>query len=420
MVMASEADRTRPEHFAGLRLRLLQGVYLFLVALLGVALIYLVMNQGLSKSGPSLNLQEIKSVADKFGNSERGAIIHDLESDLVSEPLDVQILKKLAIYWAAYGDNARSDALVLVLAERSFRDVEAQALALDISLKQQDYGQSIRILDAVLRTNEKNQGALFPLLIAFAENSRSLPSLVGVLGNTPPWRTNFLADLAKNSENADVPFQLMEMLRETASPPQVNEERALIARLLRDRNYDRAYYVWLDSLPAQDLKKVGLVFDGGFEGDNHGLFFDWTFQRRKNVDVRIISKANSQADNALQIDFAKNTSPFADVSQTLYLTAGNYRLEGEVRTENLQNERGLLWKILCMDEAKQLLVATPRHNGTSDWNSFAADCSVPGKGCAMQRLVLVLDAKSALDQNISGRVWYDNLKITNLDLIQTE
>ena len=61
--------------------------------------------------------------------------------------------------WAAYGDNARSDALVLVLAERSFRDVEAQALALDISLKQQDYGQSIRILDAVLRTNEKNHQA---------------------------------------------------------------------------------------------------------------------------------------------------------------------------------------------------------------------------------------------------------------------
>ena len=48
------------------------------------------------------------------------------------------------------------------------------------------------------------------------------------------------------------------------------------------------------------------------------------------------------------------------------------------------------------------------------------DFSVPANSCVMQRLVLVLDAKSKLDQNISGRIWYDNLKISNLDLTQTE
>jgi hypothetical protein len=378
MATAFEIDGTRIAQSVALPLRLLQGVYLFFVVLFGATLFYRVMNQQESRMASPLNLQEIKTSADELGDAERGNIIRRLEAELVSEPLDLQTLKKLVIYWAASGERARSDALALILAQRSFRDVEVQALALDIALRKQDYGQAARILDVVLRTKEKSQ------------------------------------------ENTDVPFHLLSMLKRTASPAQVNEVKALIVRFLKDRNYDRAYYVWLDSLPTQDLEKVGLLFDGGFESNNRGLLFDWTFNRRKNVDVRVVSRGNSQADNALQIDFVKNTSPFADVSQTLYLSAGNYRLEGEVKAENLQNDRGLLWKVFCVNESNQLLTATPRRNGTSDWSSFAADFSVPQEKCVMQRLVLVLDAKSVLDQNISGRIWYDNLKITNLDSVQAE
>lgn len=418
MVVAHTTDWTGNK--STVRLRLRRGAYLPFIFLLGAVLFYLVINQHVSKPGPFSSLLEIKATADKLSIAERGGTVGRLEGELVSEPLDSSVLKKLAIYWSASGVGTRSDALALITAQRSLRDVEAQALALDISLRKQDYAQSVRILDAVLRTQGKNQAELFPVLGRFVTNPGALPALADVLGANPPWRANFMIDLARSSENANVPFQLLAMLKGTASPPQANEVRALIVRLLADRNYDRAYYVWLDNLPAQDLKKVGLVFDGGFESSSRDLLFDWTFRERKNVDVRIITKRSSQADNALRIDFAKNSSPFSDVSQTLYLTAGNYRLEGEVKTENLQNESGLLWKILCLNEAKQFLVATPRHNGTSDWSSFKVDFSVPANSCVMQRLVLVLDAKSKLNQNISGRIWYDNLKISNLDLIQTE
>ena len=388
--------------------------------MLGAALFYLVVNQHVNRQASVPGLQEIVAAANMSNDAERDDIIRGLEDDLTSEPLDGGYLKKLAIYAKAAGDASRSEALALIVARRSFRDVEAQALALDISLRKQDYGESMRILDAVLRTQERSQEKLFPLLATFAANPGTLPTLVGALAANPPWRGNYLVDLARNSENTNVPFQLLAKLRGTASPPQANEVRALIVRLLADGNHDKAYYVWLDNLPAQDLKKTGLVFDGGFESSSRDLVFDWTFHKRKNVDARIISKRNSQADNALRIDFAKTASPFSDVSQTLYLTPGNYRLEGEVKTENLQNEKGLAWKILCLNEAKQFLGATARHRGTTDWSSFAVDFAVPPDSCVMQRLVLVLDAKSALDQNISGRIWYDNLKISSLDMTQTE
>lgn len=420
MVVAVERGSTGFGASMGLRAGLLQGLYLSFVTLLSALLLYLVINQQVSRIAPTLTLQEIKVSADRLGNAERAGIIRSLEADLASEPLNLETIKKLVIYWAAMGETAKSDRLALALAQRSFRDVEAQALALDISLTKRDYAQAIHIVDAVLRTKPKSREFLFPLLRTLSDNPDSLSSLVDVLADSPHWRTDFLTDLAKNGENTGALSKLIAMLKKTASPAKVNEVRALVARLLEERNYDGAYYAWLDSLPAQDLKKVGLVFDGGFESNNRGLLFDWTFQRRKNVEVRIISRGNSQADNALQIYFAKNNSPFADVSQTLYLSAGNYRLEGEVRTEDLQNERGLVWKVFCISDAKQVLGATFRHNGTSGWTAFSADFAVPAEKCEMQRLVLVLDARLALDQNISGRIWYDNLKISNLDLPQTE
>jgi hypothetical protein len=416
MVVAIERGSTRFERFTGL----LQGLYLCFVALLGALLFYLVINEEVSRIAPALTLQEIKLSADRLGNAERTGIIGSLEADLGSEPLNLEAIKKLVIYWAAAGETAKSDRLALALAQRSFRDVEAQALALDISLAKRDYARAIHIMDAVLRTKPKSKEFLFPLLRTLSDNPDSLSSLVDVLADNPHWRTDFLTDLAKNGKNTGVLSKLIAMLKKKGSPAKVNEVRALVARLLEERNYDGAYYAWLDSLPVQDLKKVGLVFDGGFESNNRGLLFDWTFQRRKNVEVRIISRGNSQADNALQIRFAKNNSSFADVSQTLYLSAGNYRLEGEVRTEDLQNERGLVWKVFCLSDAKQILGTTSRHNGTSDWTAFTADFAVPAEKCEMQRLVLVLDARLVLDQNISGRIWYDNLKINNLDLIRTE
>ena len=161
MVMTFETRGMGVEYPAGLLQRPLQTAYAMSVALAGVALFYLVINQGLSRQAPSQSLQEIRAAAEKAGIAERSAIIKNLEAEMISEPLDLEILKQLSIYWAAAGDSARSEDLALILAQRSLREVEAQAMALDISLRKQDFGQALKILDGILRTKEKSQKTLF-------------------------------------------------------------------------------------------------------------------------------------------------------------------------------------------------------------------------------------------------------------------
>ena len=397
----------------------LQWAYLFTVALLANLLLYLVWGQHANRAVPHVAVQDSKVSAGGLGDDGRARVIRELESRLVSEPLNLETLKKLVIYWAAAGERARSGRLALILAQRSFRDAEVQALALDIALQHQDHRQAVRILDRILRTKTGSEKHLFPLLRSMAENPDARQYLAEVLASSPRWRSSFIIDLANKGDTLAA-SELISMLKNMDAPAQPRELKPLIARLFAEANYEKAYYLWLDSLPKQDLKKVGLVFDGGFESHSRSLSFDWTIQKRKNVDVRIASKGNSQADNALLVDFANSTSAFADVSQILYLGHGSYRFEGESKAENLQNERGLVWQITCLDPAGHALATTAAQTGTSEWQSFAVDFTVPVARCPMQRLILLLDAKTILDQRISGRVWYDNLKISNLDGIATE
>jgi hypothetical protein len=419
MVMAAAREGGRRGQSMHVQVDGLQCAYLFAVTLLASLLLYLVWGQQANRAIPHISVQESKVSAGRLSNNDRAQVIRELESDLISEPLNLETLKKLVIYWAAAGERARSDRLALILAQRSFRDIEVQAMALDIALQHQDHGQAVRILDRILRTKAGSEERLFPLLKSMAENPDARQHLAEALAGNPPWRSSFMIDLANNG-NPLAASELISLLKSTDVPVQPRELKPLIARLLAEASYEKAYYLWLDGLPTQDLKKVGLVFDGGFESHNRNLSFDWTIQKRKNVDVRIVSKGNSQADNALLVDFANSTSPFADVSQILYLGHGSYRFEGDSKTENLQNERGLVWQITCLDPAGHALATTAAQTGTNEWRTFAVDFTVPAARCPMQRLILLLDAKAVLDRRISGRVWYDNLKISNLGGIATE
>ena len=419
MVMAVAREGGRRGQSMQVQVDGLQCAYLSAVALLASLLLYLVWGQQASKAIPHVSVQESKVFAGRLSNDDRTQTIRELESDLILEPLNLETLKKLVIYWAAAGEGARSDRLALILAQRSFRDIEVQAMALDIALQHQDHGQAVRILDRILRTKTGSEGRLFPLLRSMTENPDARQHLAEALAGSPPWRSSFMIDLANNGDTLAA-SELISLLKGMDVPAQPRELKPLIARLLAEASYEKAYYLWLDSLPTQDLKKVGLVFDGGFESHSRSLFFDWTIQKRKNVDVRIVSKGNSQADNALLVDFANSTSPFADVSQLLYLSHGSYRFEGDAKVENLQNERGLVWQITCLDPAGHALATTAAQTGTGEWRPFAVDFTVPAARCPVQRLILLLDAKTVLDQRISGRVWYDNLKISNLDGIAAE
>ncbi|MCX7064817.1 MAG: hypothetical protein NT024_09755, partial [Proteobacteria bacterium] len=95
----------------------------------------------------------------------------------------------------------------------------------------------------------------------------------------------------------------------------------------------------------------------------------------------------------------------------LALAPGEYQLQGNVRVDNLRNERGLQWRVVCADDDRRVLAETERVSGTEPWQPFSAVFSVPERACRAQWLQLTLAARIPAEQYISGQAWYDDLRI---------
>ena len=93
------------------------------------------------------------------------------------------------------------------------------------------------------------------------------------------------------------------------------------------------------------------------------------------------------------------------------LPPGAYQLTSMVKANDLQNERGLIWRITCAEIDRQVLGEGPPITGTFDWREFLTGFEVPQSDCRAQWLTLVLASRVALEEHISGEVWLDDLSI---------
>jgi hypothetical protein len=76
----------------------------------------------------------------------------------------------------------------------------------------------------------------------------------------------------------------------------------------------------------------------------------------------------------------------------------------------------LQWSISCAGRGKPALGEGPMFVGVAPkWGEFDFTFTVPETECRAQELRLVLAARSASEQLVSGTVWYDDLQISRLE-----
>ena len=111
------------------------------------------------------------------------------------------------------------------------------------------------------------------------------------------------------------------------------------------------------------------------------------------------------------MDFFGSRVAFRNISHLLALPPGPYVFSGSEMAEGLTNNRGLRWRVHCLDDRAGTIGETRLLNGTVAWRDFSADFTVPEGTCATQHLVLELPYRTALDLEISGGVSYTGLEI---------
>lgn len=361
---------------------------------------------------PSLEKLVSPMPATNSASSPDGA--GDSQSSMVTfitDPLDRYGVYQLARDFTG-SPTPDQPRLLLLAAGRSLRDVEIQTAAINQLLKEKKYPQALERMDGLIRANPSLRSQLYDALALFVRSTESRHALVELLGLDPPWRKNFFTYLPASTIDTQTASTLIAEVRSTGSVPQSDELAPFIHKLIVDGAIDRAYSLWLNSLSEAQLARAGYIYNGDFEAKlaQEGPF-DWIVLPTKNVVARAIRNTSAERGMVLEVAFADSQTAYGNLYQRLMLPAGTYVLTGSYKANNLENDRGFVWRISCETTAPQKLGESAAMKGTQDWTLFEISFGVPDKDCASQILRLQLNARAKLDLRVRGALSFDDLRI---------
>lgn len=332
------------------------------------------------------------------------------EAALLADPREGRAYRVLGQIAERAGDVRGSVRLYEKASKLSPRDLPSHAWLERHYLATGKLGLALEQIDMMLRVQPETLPQQSVILIAMAGSLPAQPLLANKLSRHPPWREGFMAQLSQHAKDSRTVAPMVNLLRAQPGGLSDAELAAWIERLSRDHHWGEAYLAWVQSLTAAQQQKLGNIFNGGFEQEPSNNGFDWRFQHASGAYIERLPDGGAKGNLALRVSFEDRRIPFNHVQQLLALAPGSYRLAGRARAEGLRSERGLVWRVVCASDGKQLAGTDPLM-GYSQWRPFATDFQVPVGDCGGQWLQLAVPARIAAEQRIGGRAWFDDLRI---------
>ncbi len=154
-----------------------------------------------------------------------------------------------------------------------------------------------------------------------------------------------------------------------------------------------------------------VVFNGGFEREPIGSFFDWLVYEVEGARVRRDSGTSAEGRWSLRLDFdGTRNLAYQAVSQRAVLGPGRWIFEARVRTRDVTTDEGVGFRIYEADAPQRLLADTERLTGTHGWAPLTAEFVVT----APARLVVIQIVRSPslrFDNLFGGTVWVDGVRV---------
>jgi hypothetical protein len=333
------------------------------------------------------------------------------ELALMRDPLNARALRILGQIADATGDETQAASFMQAAANDSIRESVAVYWLMQKSFERRDYDKSLYYADALLRTRSQVMPLVLPTLARIAENPQAKGKLEKLLAESPPWRGTFFSALPRAISDARTPLGLLLAIKDTPTPPAAEDIREYVNFLIEHKFFELAYYTWLQFLPAEQLSKVGLLYNGSFEFTPSGLPFDWVIASGAGVTTEILPRPDADSKHALSITFEQGRVEFNGVTQLLMLAPGDYQFKGKFKGE-LIGRRGLKWRIACAGGPGPFAESAMMIGTHSIWQEIEFSFTVPGEKCRAQQLRLDLDARMSSEQLVTGEMWIDELQIS--------
>lgn len=329
---------------------------------------------------------------------------------LQANPLDGRSLRILAEVAEQQGDIQRARDFYQKAVVLAPRDLISHAWLLDDALRRQQAKPAVQHLDALLRLQPTLIQSLQAQADVLAVNPLTQVFMIKSLAEMPTWRRAFLNSFSK----ADMPLDAMAGLYNglvKQSGLEVTEYQPWLARLIKEHRYMQAYVTWAQLIPENQRKYLGNVFDGGFEVPQEEQFgnFAWITRHSQGVQMYWARSRGVVGETAFLVNFDGGRTPFSNLQQLLVLPPGKWHLNYRAKANRLDSERGLIWRISCLDNGSTLAETSPMR-GMFDWQEFSLEFSIPAE-CGGQSLTLMIPARIAAETQIQGDLWLDEVSI---------
>ena len=338
--------------------------------------------------------------------------IRDLaERAIANDPLNARAFRILGQISERTSDEMQTEKLMSAAVERSMLESVAVYWMIRKSFQDQDYPETLRYADILMRTRPQALSYIMPIMGKMAELPGASDDLKQLLSISPPWRPQFFAYFPQAITDARTPLDILLSVKESTNPPSAAELRPYLDFLIQRGFYDLAYYTWLQFLPPEKLAQAGHLYNAGFDTPPSGTPFDWVLTKGTGVTVQVAAKADRPGERALHLQFGPGRVDYRDVTQLIMLIPGAYQFQGQYKGD-LVSERGLEWRVICAGKDQNVIGrGLVTRGATAQWKDLEFSFTVPETGCPAQYVKLVFDARSASERFISGNIWFDDFKI---------
>ena len=342
------------------------------------------------------------------GDSAGGLAL--LQEAAAAQPAEGRLYAALA----QLADTGQAPQLALVAMQKASelapQRTDVQLAAWQFWLRRSDPVKALHAANVILNRNPEMSQALYPQFLKLMAHPRSNEAFADLLKSPIRWWPDFFQFVSNQAPNVDVLRALYAMQAQGPNPTDDIQLRAYLTRLQHDGYWVDSYLAWLNALPRESLDFSSELYNGGFEDNSRNLGFDWIDQPMAGALVGFDPTYGTSGARALHVVFQGLRTQWRHFNQYLMLPPGEYSLRGRVRIDGLQTERGVQWRVACLDK-KDALATTDRYKGTDEWRHFVVSLSVPATGCAVQDLRLEVVGKAALDFVADGQIWFDDLAI---------
>lgn len=316
----------------------------------------------------SIAMAEVGSAAGQ-GQAPSSLTLARLERLATAAPLTPNPYLVQAAIAQREGDYARAEELLVIARKRDPRSAAARYLLADIYLRTGRMVPGLAEMSVLGRLVPRGGRQLAPALAEFARSPGALPQLRRILNVYPELEPALLAELARDSRNAEL---ILELTGGRWGSGSAQWQARLLDRILRQGDFERAHAIWA-RLSGVGAEAGRGLFNPDFQELNAPPPFNWRLSSTSDGVAE-------PADGGLRIlYFGRGDAVLAE--QLLMIRPGRYRLEMHVAgaSEGLST---LGWTLTCLPGETQVLELPLRPGGT------AGVFTLPAGQCTAQRLQL--------------------------------